>query len=537
MKRILLRTIVAIVLLNISYLANAQGPGSEAVYGGSGSTRSIAAGTSVADAAETIYLGPGQYDVNGTWEIYSKNVVIDPAAVISGTGSIVFNNPSDAGGDASFTLIDGNGSSNAIDVDIVNNNPSGIILTQIDFPDNLVDDGFTNNDGSATLYVGGDLNLAVDGANVMLANRVVGDLRFTSMATISNFGPQRMVITNNSIISHMVRDAYTGSFTFPVGIAAGDYTPAVINNTVSNAVHVSVTDYSANTSDVTAVLASSGVQRIWNIYAGNATGNSTISLQNNNSTNQQSFSNSSNFVTQYNGIIPNTTGDATSTDAWQNNTPGTSSTGDVSGSSVNSRAYTTFATDADDATANFSKRTFVQTALPVTLLSFAASSQSCSVKLTWTTADETNFSRFELQRSADNGTSYSTISTIQAGGNNSHYNYTDVAAVQGTNIYRLKMIDIDGQYKFSNTALATVNCSDKPIVLYPNPTRGSLNISGLKGGQIIQLYNANGQLLVQQKAVNTQQQLDLTRYANGLYTVIVLDNTKRLLVSPIIKNK
>ena len=75
--------------------------------------------------------GPGTYLINGTWQVYSKNVWISPNAVFSGTGTIRFFNPSVAGGAASSTLVDGNNSSNFINVNIRLDNASDMVLTDI----------------------------------------------------------------------------------------------------------------------------------------------------------------------------------------------------------------------------------------------------------------------------------------------------------------------------------------------------------------------------------------------------------------------
>ncbi|WP_025765398.1 hypothetical protein, partial [Dyadobacter tibetensis] len=231
-------------------------------------TVSIAPGGTHADAAETLYIGPGTYQIDGTWEIYAKNIVIDPNAIIQGTGSIQIYNPSVAGGAASITNVDGNNQSSSIGVAVVLNNASGMQITELPFPADLTAAGFSNNTADNTLYLGTDLNLAVDGADVTLDATVKGDLRFDSDATISNYSANRMVITNNSTVSHMVKDAFSsGSFFFPVGIADGDYTPTSL--TGGGPYHVSVTDYAASVASV--LTPEEGMDRTWHIYGATAT--------------------------------------------------------------------------------------------------------------------------------------------------------------------------------------------------------------------------------------------------------------------------
>ena len=142
-----LKCLLAFFCMHIT-TSNAQSVGSESIYGGPLSTVSIVAGATYADVSETLYIGPGTYEINGTWEIYSKNVVIDPAAIITGSGTIHFYNPSVAGGASSPTLIDGNDLSQPIGVAIVHQNASGMQLVNTDFPADLVAAGFSNNSAS-----------------------------------------------------------------------------------------------------------------------------------------------------------------------------------------------------------------------------------------------------------------------------------------------------------------------------------------------------------------------------------------------------
>jgi hypothetical protein len=76
---------IAACLLQAVALAQAAGS-FETVNG----YMAVAANCTHASAGENIYIGPGTYLINGTWQIYSKNVWISPAAVFSGSGTIRF---------------------------------------------------------------------------------------------------------------------------------------------------------------------------------------------------------------------------------------------------------------------------------------------------------------------------------------------------------------------------------------------------------------------------------------------------------------
>src|SRR5690349_11106332 len=113
--------------------AMAQGLGSVETTGGAAASSvvSMAASDTTASVSESLYIGPGNYQIDGTWNIYSKNVWISPEAIITGTGTIKFFNPSDAGGASSATLIDGNNNTASIDVNIELHNASNLILTDL----------------------------------------------------------------------------------------------------------------------------------------------------------------------------------------------------------------------------------------------------------------------------------------------------------------------------------------------------------------------------------------------------------------------
>jgi len=87
MKKYLLLLTFTCGLLSIANNVRAQAPGSSEATGGTAGTSAMALEASdvTASVAETLYIGPGDYTINGTWEIYSKNVWISPAATFTGT--------------------------------------------------------------------------------------------------------------------------------------------------------------------------------------------------------------------------------------------------------------------------------------------------------------------------------------------------------------------------------------------------------------------------------------------------------------------
>lgn len=112
--------------------------------------------------------------------------------------------------------------------------------------------------------------------------------------------------------------------------------------------------------------------------------------------------------------------------------------------------------------------------LPVELMSFdAKQTDNKSVSLNWATASEINNKGFDIEHSID-GRTWEFIH-FQTGANNSqtwlnyHWNHND--PIFGQNFYRLKQLDFDGQYQYSNVALVNIKDQEnlEEVIVYPNP--------------------------------------------------------------------
>lgn len=113
--------------------------------------------------------------------------------------------------------------------------------------------------------------------------------------------------------------------------------------------------------------------------------------------------------------------------------------------------------------------------IPVELTSFTAVVKNNFVILEWSTASELNNSGFEVQRRKENSSSWEKICFINGKGSATSinkYSYTDYVGSFGSYSYRLKQIDLDGSYTFSNEI--SLNAGLKPEGYgisqnYPNP--------------------------------------------------------------------
>ncbi|MEO6286562.1 MAG: PQQ-dependent sugar dehydrogenase [Dyadobacter sp.] len=161
--------------------------------------------------------------------------------------------------------------------------------------------------------------------------------------------------------------------------------------------------------------------------------------------------------------------------------------------------------------------------LPVTLAYFMLNSKDCSQQLDWKTESEINFKAFELQHSTD-GKKFERIASIPALGEGHIYHYNDNLPYAETAYYRLKMIDQDGRYQYSKLIRGASHCLENSITIFPNPSSGSFTINGLKSGYVVNVYHVSGRKIFGRKAISEDGLvLDLKGYANGVYTMKVID--------------
>ncbi len=231
----------------------------------------VAADTYKLVFSESLYLGANaEWHIDGEVHIYSRQIWISPAAKISGSGKIFIHSPGDNPFYESWTdeatKIDANNGDQAIDVNIVLTNPEGLRLT--DLTDAEVSPRhYPQPAKRAALRLSKSIDLRVDGANIFLNGH---DLEMDVQAEILNHSSQRMVVTDNSVQGHLIKNFVgVATWLFPVGKEKGDYTPARLTPSQMNSkVYVSVTDYLA--SGIPFQDETIGMDRVWNIYADKA---------------------------------------------------------------------------------------------------------------------------------------------------------------------------------------------------------------------------------------------------------------------------
>jgi hypothetical protein len=175
--------------------------------------------------------------------------------------------------------------------------------------------------------------------------------------------------------------------------------------------------------------------------------------------------------------------------------------------------------------------------LPTSLLEFKARLESSgSVRLDWKTLKEDNVGEFIVERSVD-GQTYEAIGRVTAKktGNTIHtYYFNDYNPVEGTSYYRLKMVDSDDSFEYSN--IETIQIKAKYMV-HPIPADDKLMVSlaeestGLKKLKIT-IYSILGKPLVSGNyEVGYGQQtvvLPVSSLSPGVYVVEIVDGSVKV---------
>ena len=115
-----------------------------------------------------------------------------------------------------------------------------------------------------------------------------------------------------------------------------------------------------------------------------------------------------------------------------------------------------------------------QSVLPVELVRFTAQPSAKTVDLEWTTSSEINNDYFQVERSTD-GRNFTSLTQVTGAGTTTlarHYTSTDTNPFAGLNYYRLKQVDVDGAFSYSN--IVVVELKSERVELFPNPVAGTL---------------------------------------------------------------
>ncbi|MEO1257889.1 MAG: T9SS type A sorting domain-containing protein [Bacteroidota bacterium] len=172
-------------------------------------------------------------------------------------------------------------------------------------------------------------------------------------------------------------------------------------------------------------------------------------------------------------------------------------------------------------------RVYEELLLPIELNEFKATIQGQTCKLTWQTLSETNNEGFQIEWST-NSQLWENIGFVDGAGNSNgieSYQFTH-NPISGLNCYRLRQIDFDSKFKFSDIISIEFNKASSIFKISPNPIQnGNLTIEVLNNIEfingLIQIYDFSGRLVLQQKLNNARTELQVTHIPKGIYQIFI----------------
>jgi Secretion system C-terminal sorting domain len=164
--------------------------------------------------------------------------------------------------------------------------------------------------------------------------------------------------------------------------------------------------------------------------------------------------------------------------------------------------------------------------LPVTLSFFTAMLNNSTVTLNWQKDNAVNFSHFELQRSTD-GKNFNPVTSIYpaAAASQQSFSYTDDISFINNSLvyYRLKMIDKNGIFSFSEIKKLVTKTGNTDISVFPMPAANVMSVMVPQAWQgkptKYLITDVTGKTILSKSVANTGQTetFDITTLSQGVY--------------------
>lgn len=164
------------------------------------------------------------------------------------------------------------------------------------------------------------------------------------------------------------------------------------------------------------------------------------------------------------------------------------------------------------------------------LLDFKASYSSDFTLLEWRTEKDSFVQLYVIEVSKD-GEMYEAIAEVKPNPSSPNYNYLDSDNLVEDSFYRLKMVDVEGNFLYSSTVMVKVNPLNQ-LRLFPVPVKTTLNIKGFFGASdkvevtISDLQGHNYPVFNFLKQTENHYTIDFSSYNTNTYIVNVSSNGK-----------
>jgi hypothetical protein len=410
---------------------------------------------------------------------------------------------------------------------------------------NITNDQASMSAGAGTLYLNGTAAQALGGGQAFKTYRLITDntsgITLNNNLSVANLHTFTNGIINTSATNFLVYEAgssYTGdadarhvngwvkkigntNFVYPVGNGTYARRITVANLAASSEFNVRHRATTPNYNAVTYPLFQADRYEYWEVNRVSG-GSATVTMNWDNSKIPfPDYALSELRAAQYNGSV------------W------TEQGGSAAGSVYTSGSITS------NTLLSFGSFTIgsVGWTLPMKFISVSAEREQSNVQVEWTTAQEYNVDRFEVERSGAN-TDFKQVGTVNAlnNGNGGKYAYTDRTPLRGAAWYRIKGLDKDGKLTYSEIAVVSRDNTGAFLKVLNNPAKDAIMLTAsasLSGDYGYELYNNAGQLM--QKGNISLSAYSTTRIAlgekiiPGVYVLHVRNEAHRLTEKIVVK--
>lgn len=170
----------------------------------------------------------------------------------------------------------------------------------------------------------------------------------------------------------------------------------------------------------------------------------------------------------------------------------------------------------------------LDTPLPVELIYFRGKTTESGNLLNWVTTSEFNNDRFVIEYST-NGIAFYPLGEVLGNSNSTtkkDYEFLHARLIGNTHYYRLKQVDFNGSFEYSN--IISISSESNKITLYPNPTSGIVEIIGLNENAVIELSDSFGQQV--NSILLNDNLLNLSNLPNGVYFIRIISTGQSKII-------
>jgi len=172
-----------------------------------------------------------------------------------------------------------------------------------------------------------------------------------------------------------------------------------------------------------------------------------------------------------------------------------------------------------------------QTPLPIELINFNAKAiDDKVVSLEWQTETELNNDYFVVEKSI-NGKEWEALIKVDGAGTSSSkitYNEIDRSPFFGVSYYRLKQVDFNGEFTYSDLSVVDIKVVFSEVLVFPNPTKDRVKIRSNNKNELsmIKIYNLRGEDVTNlcdiTLSTDFEYEIDLNNVSKGMYTIRTL---------------